>query len=41
MQCAELPFACQNCAQGPRGLLETACGILMFALIYIGIDYSE
>lgn len=38
---AELPLACQNSAQGPRGLLKTACGILMFAFLYIGIDYSE
>lgn len=38
---AELPLACQNSAQGPRGLLKTACGILMFAFLCIRIDYSE
>lgn len=38
---AELSFACQNSAQGPRTLLKTACGILMFAFLCIGIDYSE
>jgi len=38
---AELPLACQNSAQGPRGLLKTACGILMFAFLYTGIDYAE
>lgn len=38
---AELPLTCQNSAQGPRGLLKAACGILMFAFMHIGIDYSE
>lgn len=37
----ELPLACQNSAEGPRDLLRTACGILMFAFLCIAIDYSE